>query len=65
MDTKSLAHTAHPSEAPEERNCFACYEGVVYLGRLVEEDGEEVEVFKAVSCRRCAGTDLVMDIGRL
>jgi hypothetical protein len=32
----------------------ACYEGVVYIGHLVEQDGEEVEVFEAIPCRRCA-----------
>jgi len=33
----------------------ACYEGVVYIGHLVEDDsGEEVEVIEAVPCRRCA-----------
>jgi hypothetical protein len=29
--------------------------GVVYIGHLVEgENGEEVEVFEAVPCRRCS-----------
>ena len=34
-----------------------CYNGVVYLGELVEdpETGEEVEVIEAVPCRRCLG----------
>ncbi len=34
----------------------ACYEGVVFIGHLVEDPGtgEEVEVFEAVPCRRCA-----------
>ncbi len=31
-----------------------CYDGQVFIGHLVEEDGEEVEVFEAVPCRRCA-----------
>jgi hypothetical protein len=42
----------HPStdEPPH-----ACNDGVVYIGHLVTgEDGEEVEVFEAVPCRRCA-----------
>jgi hypothetical protein len=26
---------------------------VVYIGHLVEEDGEEVEAFEAVPCRKC------------
>jgi hypothetical protein len=67
--TESSARHAHPStenhddtveahysgleclEAPH-----ACYEGVVYIGHLVEDPGtgEEVEVFEAVPCRRCA-----------
>ena len=32
----------------------ACTDGVVYIGYLVEQDGEEVEVIEAVPCRRCA-----------
>ena len=34
----------------------ACYEGVVYIGHLVEDpgSGDEVEVIEAVPCRRCA-----------
>jgi hypothetical protein len=34
----------------------ACYDGVVYIGHLVEDPGtgEEVEVFEAVPCRKCA-----------
>jgi len=43
-----------------ERLCLhACYEGVVYIGHLVEDPGtgEEVEVFETVPCRRCAGED--------
>ena len=37
----------------------ACYEGLVYIGHLVEdsEAGEEVEVIEAVPCRRCAGEE--------
>lgn len=44
---------AHPST--EERPC-ACYDGLVFIGHLVEEDGEAepVEVFEGVPCRRCA-----------
>ena len=33
-----------------------CYSGVVYMGRLVEDEhGDEIEVVEAVPCRRCAG----------
>ena len=65
MDTtESSAPHAHPSTenhddtleahyASLERPC-ACYEGVVYIGHLVEDPrtGEEVEVIEAVPCRR-------------
>ena len=31
-----------------------CYEGFVFIGYMVEENGEVVEIFEAVPCRRCA-----------
>jgi hypothetical protein len=31
----------------------ACYESLLFLGHLVQEDGEEVEAVEAVPCRRC------------
>jgi hypothetical protein len=68
MDTKeSSAPHPHPSTEDHDdiveahysglehlRPC-ACMSGVVYIGHLVEADGEEVEVVEAVPCRRCAG----------
>jgi hypothetical protein len=44
----------------QERDCFACYDGMVYFGELVEdaETGEEVEVVEAVPCRRCRAETL-------
>jgi hypothetical protein len=60
------AHPAHPSTADHDDTleahyaCLerphACIEGVVYIGHVVEDPGtgEEVEVFEAVPCRRCA-----------
>ncbi len=57
MDTHRLPHEdveAHYS-APERLEApHACMNGVVYVGHIIEEDGEEVEVFEAVPCRRCA-----------
>jgi hypothetical protein len=46
----------HPPEVPNptDETPHGCYEGVVYLGHLVEQDGEEVEVIEAVACRRCS-----------
>jgi hypothetical protein len=33
-----------------------CLNGLVYIGHMVEDEcGEEVEVFEAVPCRKCAG----------
>ncbi len=52
---ESSARHAHPST--EERPCI-CYEGLVFIGHLVEEDGEEVEVVEAVPCRRCNREEL-------
>lgn len=59
MDKKSLAHPAHPStadqehEGREERDCFYCLEGWVFLGSLDHDGWETVE---AMRCRRCNGT---------
>jgi hypothetical protein len=53
VDERSLAYPS-PAKLDEERGCFACYSGVVYIGRLFEQDGEVVEVIVAVRCRRCA-----------
>ena len=45
---------AHYSCLERLRPC-TCISGVVYIGHLVEADGEEVEVVEAMPCRRCAG----------
>ena len=46
---------AHYSGLDRLASPHACFEGVVYIGHLVEDPdaGEEVEVFEAVPCRRC------------
>jgi hypothetical protein len=59
----TIAHDAHPPAEDHDDTVeahyaslerpHACYAGVVYIGHLVEKDGEEVEVFEAVPCRRC------------
>jgi hypothetical protein len=49
----------HPST--REEPLHACLEGVVYVGHLVEEDGEEAEVVEAVPCRRCG--PVAADVG--
>jgi len=61
---KDSAPRAHPSTKDHDDTVeahyaslerpHACTDGVVYIGHLVEEDGEEVEVFEAVPCRKCA-----------
>jgi hypothetical protein len=62
----TIAHDAHPHDDDTVETHYsglerlerphACYEGVVYIGYLVEDSGtgEEVEVLEAVPCRRCA-----------
>jgi hypothetical protein len=59
VDERILAQRGNPSstdhehEGREERNCFYCLEGWVFLGSL-DHDGEEV--YEAIRCRRCKGT---------
>jgi hypothetical protein len=50
---ESLPYPAPPTE--EQDHPHACLGGVVYIGHLGDDEGEEVEVFEAVPCRRCAG----------
>ncbi len=52
MDTTK---TNAPSPLTTEEVPHGCYRGLVFIGHLVEEDGEEFEVILAVPCRRCAG----------
>ena len=53
MDTTTVRKSAPEVSAPEARP-HACLGGYLFVGRLADEDGEEVEVFEAVPCRRCA-----------
>ena len=59
MDERILAQRAQPSPTDqehaggEERDCFYCLSGWVFLGSL-DHDGEEV--VEAIRCRRCKGT---------
>jgi hypothetical protein len=58
VDERILAHRAHPSPikeehcGSEERSCFYCLEGWVFLGSL-DHDGEEI--VEVVRCRKCGG----------
>ena len=65
MATEKSSASAQPSTEEQDDTveahyaCLerphACTNGIVYVGHLVVgEDGEEVEVFEAVPCRRCA-----------
>lgn len=52
VDTTRVAHDDRHDH--DEAKPHGCYRGFVYIGHMVEgEDGEEVEVFEAVPCRRC------------
>ncbi len=57
MDTTRVHHHDDTVEAHysglERLRPHGCYDGLVFIGHLVEEDGEEVEVIEAVPCRRC------------
>ncbi len=58
MDERILAQRAQHSptdqerQGSEERNCFYCLSGWVFLGYL---DHDGVEVIDAIRCRRCGG----------
>jgi hypothetical protein len=55
-------HTISPAGDPftsaprsdHDETPHACLEGWVYLGFETEEDGELVEIYDRVRCRRCA-----------
>jgi hypothetical protein len=59
VDERILAQHAQHSpidqehEGREDRNCFYCLEGWVFLGSI-GHDGEEV--VEAIRCRKCKGT---------
>ena len=60
MDTTRI-HDHDDSEALDAHHSglerlrpHGCYRGFVFIGHLVEEDGEEAEIVEAVPCRRCA-----------
>ncbi len=54
MDTRESSAPRPPTES--EDTPHGCYDGLVFIGHLVEdpETGEEVEVIESVPCRRCA-----------
>ncbi len=56
MDTTRVHH--HDDTLDAHYSCLerphGCYDGLVFIGHLVEEDGEEVEVIESVPCRRCS-----------
>ena len=59
MDERILAQRAQHSpidqehEGHEERDCFYCLSGWVFLSSI-GHDGEEV--YESIRCRRCKGT---------
>jgi hypothetical protein len=59
VDERILAQRAQHSptdqehEGHQERDCFYCLSGWVFLGSI-NHDGEEV--VEAIRCRRCKGT---------
>jgi hypothetical protein len=52
----STAGPDNPHQSTEERPC-ACYEGLVYIGHLVEdESGDEVEVIARIAAKHRSGS---------
>ena len=45
-----------PDHAPTEERPHGCIAGYVFIGHLVEEDGEEREIIESAPCRRCMAT---------
>jgi hypothetical protein len=62
VDERILAQRAQHSptdlehEGTEERNCFYCLKGWVFLGSL-DHDGQEV--YESIRCKRCDGTGVL------
>jgi len=58
MDTTSVHPHDRDDTLDAHYSCLerphGCYDGLVFIGHLIEEDGEEVEVIEAVPCRRCS-----------
>jgi hypothetical protein len=60
VDERILAQRAQHSptdqvdKRSEERTCFYCLEGWVFLGSL-DHDGEDI--VEAIRCKRCGGTE--------
>ena len=49
------AHFSCLGRLAPRAECFACIDGLVFIGHLAEDEcGEDVEVVEAVPCRRCA-----------
>ena len=52
-----FAYAGSGADEREERECFYCLDGWVYLGFEGEdENGEHVEEIKRVRCRDCGGS---------
>ena len=58
MGNQSLARSGRETN-PEHHGCPACYEGVVYVGYIVQDDhGEELETYLALPCQRLRASAL-------
>ncbi len=52
--SKDTAHSAHQATKDQDHP-HCCLNGVIYLGyTYTGEDGDEIEAYEAVPCRRCA-----------
>ena len=61
VDTNTVWESA-PEVSASEASPHACLEGVVYVGYLVERDGEKVEVYESLPCHRCGSVAAAVGI---
>jgi hypothetical protein len=54
LSERGLSPSGDPHKDHEEQRPHACLSGWIFVGYLVEdENGDEVEVFEPVPCKRC------------
>jgi hypothetical protein len=54
VDTTTVRKSVPEVSTAHEDRPHACLGGFVFIGHLVEEEGEEAEIVEAILCRRCS-----------
>jgi hypothetical protein len=56
LQAVGIMHAARRAPARPAKPPHACTDGVVYIGYMaIDDNGDEVEAFHAVPCKRCQG----------